>query len=111
MTKMSSVLGLSGSMIIVGLALYAQTPAKGTPTRISASLSGGFELDPRDHGRPVALVAGALGVKPDVFREAFSRVTPAPAGEHPDPDQVRNNKDALLAALAPYGIANERLDQ
>ena len=32
------------------------------------------------------------------------------AGTQPDPDQVRRNKEALMAALAPYGVTNERLD-
>jgi hypothetical protein len=46
-----------------------------------------------------------------VFREAFSHVRPAPAGQEPDPEQVRRNKRALLGALAKYGVTNERLDE
>jgi hypothetical protein len=38
-------------------------------------------------------------------------VIPAGAGEEPDPEQVRRNKDALLKVLAPYGVTNERLDE
>jgi len=72
--------------------------------------SGGYETDPVDHGRPVVLVAGALGVSADVFREAFSRVRPARAGTAPEPEQVRKNKAALMAALGKFGITNERLD-
>jgi hypothetical protein len=49
-------------------------------------------------------------VPADVFREAFSHVRPAPAGTAPDPRQVRDNKAALMDALGPYGITNERLD-
>jgi len=56
------------------------------------------------------LIAAALGVAADVFREAFSHVRPAPAGTAPDPRQVRDNKAALLDALGPHGITNERLD-
>lgn len=72
---------------------------------------GGYFTDPRDHGRPVALVAGALGVPPQVFRDAFSGVHPAPGGERPDPADVRRNKQVLLDALGPYGVTNERLDE
>nr|MDQ2730055.1 hypothetical protein [Armatimonadota bacterium] len=72
--------------------------------------SGGHETDRRDGGRPVALIASALGAPPQVFREAFSHVRPAPAGTRPDPAQVRLNKQALLAALSRYGVTNERLD-
>ncbi len=58
----------------------------------------------------MVLVAGAFGVASDVFREAFSHVRPAPAGTEPDPEQVRKNKSALMAALGRHGITNERLD-
>ena len=80
-------------------------------TEVIVTISGGFETDPRDKGRPVALIAMALGVPADVFREAFSHVTPAGAGEEPDPEQVKKNKQALLNVLGPYGVTNERLDE
>jgi hypothetical protein len=80
-------------------------------SRVPVVFSGGHDTDPRDHGRPVVLVAGALGVAPEVFREAFSHVRPAPAGSQPTPDQVRQNKAALMNALGKYGITNERLDE
>src|SRR5262249_20800938 len=73
--------------------------------------SEGHETAPRDNGRPVNLIAAALGVPPEVFREAFSHVRPAPAGTEPDPEQVRHNKEALLAALGKYGITNDQLDK
>jgi len=79
--------------------------------RVAITFSGGHELDRQDHGRPVALIAAALGVPDQVFREAFSHVRPAPAGMEPDPNQVRRNKDALLSALSQYGVNNDRLDQ
>jgi hypothetical protein len=82
-------------------------PADGVPTKIS----GGHETDPRDRGRPVVLVAAGLGVPEQVFREAFSHVKPAPAGEAPDPAQVQANKRALLDALGKYGVTNDRLDE
>jgi hypothetical protein len=72
--------------------------------------TGGYETDSRDHGRPVVLIAAALGVPGDVFREAFTHVTPAGPGEQPQDAQVRRNKAALMKALGPYGITDERLN-
>jgi hypothetical protein len=81
-----------------------------TGLRIAVAFTGGHDTDPRDHGRPVALIAAALNVPPDVFRKVFSGVTPAPGGRRPDPVQVRANKDILLGGLGPYGVTNDRLD-
>ncbi len=78
--------------------------------RVRVIFTGGYETDPRDGGRPVVLIAAALGVPTDVFRKAFSGVTPAAAGEEPAPGQVRRNKAALLKVLEPYGITNDQLD-
>jgi hypothetical protein len=80
-------------------------------TRVPVKFSGGHETDRRDRGRPVVLIAAGLGVSSDVFREAFSHVRPAPAGTRPSPDQVRSNKEALLDALGPHGVTNDRLDE
>jgi hypothetical protein len=91
-------------------AAIALVPGAGAAT-LPAQLTGGHATNPVDHGRPVALVAGALGVPRAVFREAFSHVSPAAAGTEPDPTQVDANKAALLAVLAPYGVTNERLDE
>jgi hypothetical protein len=77
---------------------------------VTVTISGGLETDPADGGRPVVLVAAALGVPTEVFRQAFSGVTPAGAGEAPDSAQVALNKQALLRVLGPYGISNEQLD-
>ena len=79
-------------------------------SEVTVTISGGLETDSVDGGRPVVLVAAALGVPTEVFREAFSGVTPAGAGEEPDPAQVALNKQALLDVLGPYGITNEQLD-
>jgi len=73
-------------------------------------ISGGYETDPRDNGRPIVLIASMLGVTPTVFREAFSHVQPAMAGTQPQEGQVRQNKAALLTALSPYGVTNDYLD-
>src|SRR5436190_8396245 len=78
--------------------------------KVPVTFSGGHDTDPQDRGRPVVLVAAALGVKPEVFREAFRGVTPARGGK-PTPEQARSNKEALLKVLKPYGITNERLDE
>ena len=76
----------------------------------SVVFSGGYETDRQDHGRPVALIAGALGVEPEVFRQAFSKVTPARGGG-PSAEHARANKRVLMDALGKYGITNERLDE
>jgi len=80
-------------------------------TRVPVVFSGGHEADPRDHGRPVVLIAGALGVPPEVFREAFSRVHPASPEKGPVQAEAQANKAVLLAKLGKYGVTNERLDQ
>jgi hypothetical protein len=78
----------------------------------SVVISGGFNTDPQDNGRPVVLIAAALGVTTEVFREAFRGVTPAGAGSGgPSSEQAQQNKKALLKVLAPSGITNERLDE
>jgi len=80
-------------------------------THIPATLTGGHETDPRDHGRPVVLVAAGLNVPTEVFRKAFSGVTPAPPGRGPTGEEAGRNKAALLKVLAPYGVTNDRLDE
>jgi hypothetical protein len=57
----------------------------------------------------VSLVAGALQVPAEVFRKAFSGVTPA-RGRAPTGEEQRQNKEALLRVLGPYKVTNERLD-
>jgi hypothetical protein len=73
-------------------------------------ISGGHETDPRDHGRPVVLVAGGLGVSPEVFRQTFSGVHPVAPGSYPDQGRAQQNKSVLLATLSRYGVTNEKLD-
>ena len=86
--------------------------ASGTPAAtVSVIISGGLETDPVDGGRPVVLIAAALGVPTEVFREAFSGVTPASDGDGPTGAEAQANKAALFAVLAPYGITNEQLDE
>lgn len=76
----------------------------------SVKFSGGDEIPPGDFGRPIPLIAGALGVPQDVFRQAFSGVTPARGGGGPTGEQARANKAALMKVLAPHGVSNDRLD-
>lgn len=99
-----------GVMGLAACSAPAKPPAS-APAAVSVRIIGGFETDSRDNGRPVVLIASALGVPPEVFRDAFSQVTPAGAGEQPDPRQVDKNKQALLQKLGPYGITNARLDE
>lgn len=77
---------------------------------VQVVITGGHDTDPRDNGRPVILIASMLGVPSEVFREAFSHVTPAGAGQEPSPIQVNLNKSALLDVLGPYGVTNDYLD-
>lgn len=78
--------------------------------QVPVTISGGHDIGRNDYGRPVSLIAAGLGVEPDVFREAFSGVTPA-KGRGPTGDEARKNKAALLKVLAPKGVTNERLDE
>lgn len=78
--------------------------------RVNVVFTGGHETDPRDGGRPVVLIAAALNVPADVFREAFSHVTPA-RRRAPTGDEQRRNKQELLLRLSKYGVTNERLDE
>jgi hypothetical protein len=83
---------------------------EGAETKVPVTFSGGHETDPRDHGRPVVLIATALNVKPELFRKAFSGVTPA-RGRGPTGEEARRNKEALMKVLGPYKVTNERLDE
>ncbi|MFK7818537.1 MAG: hypothetical protein AB8G99_07455 [Planctomycetaceae bacterium] len=71
---------------------------------------GGYQTDRRDGGRPVALIAAALGVKPQIFRDAFSNVRPSRNGP-PSRERERMNKEVLMNALSKHGITNDRLDE
>lgn len=77
---------------------------------VPVKISGGHDTDRRDGGRPVVLIAAALKVKPEIFREAFAGVTPAKNGR-PTKEQAHVNKSALMNVLGPHGVTNERLDE
>ncbi len=72
--------------------------------------SEGHDIGPDDHGRPVVLIAAALGVKPEAFRRAFDGVTPSRNGS-PSGAEARRNKQALMKVLGPLSVTNERLDE
>jgi hypothetical protein len=76
----------------------------------SVSFTGGHDIGPNDFGRPCNLIAAAIGVRTEVFREAFSGVTPA-RGHGPTGDEARRNKEALMKVLGPRGVTNDRLDE
>jgi hypothetical protein len=105
------------SYVIVALLLaltMSHLPAKDLlpgVTKVPVVFSGGHETVGVDRGRPVVLIAAALGVPDEVFREAFSHVRPASGGREPEPEQVRANKNALMSALGKHGITNDRLDE
>ena len=71
---------------------------------------GGHETDSRDQGRPVKLIASALNVEEQVFRDAFSGVTPSSFGP-PTPSHARENKKILMKVLGKHGVSSERLDE
>ncbi|MFT5849452.1 MAG: hypothetical protein ACI9H6_000260, partial [Patiriisocius sp.] len=78
-------------------------------TKQSVTLTGGYETNPVDNGRPAVLIAAGLGVTEEVFRDAFSNVTPAQGG-HPSEEATAANKKILMDTLGPYGITNDELD-
>tara|TARA_R110002111_G_scaffold227346_2_gene288878 strand:+ start:276 stop:1139 length:864 start_codon:yes stop_codon:yes gene_type:complete len=87
-----------------------QTPVSQNAPAGSVIFTGGYETDPRDHGRPVSLIAAALDVESQVFRDAFSNVNPARNGA-PTEARVHANKKVLLDALGKHGVTNDRLDE
>jgi hypothetical protein len=93
--------------LITGIA--AMTGCSAAPT-FPVVFSGGHETAPRDAGRPVVLIAAALGVKPEIFRDAFKGVRPARDGR-PSPEEARSNKVVLMNVLKPHGVTNERPDE
>jgi hypothetical protein len=107
-----AILQAAGMALVLFMvsASNGQSSSSTADGRVPLVFSEGHETNPRDRGRPVVLVAGALGVSEDVFRDAFSHVRPAKVGTTPDPEQVRKNKSALMDALRKYGVENERLD-
>jgi hypothetical protein len=94
------------------LAQAPSAPSAAGESQVPVTFTGGYDTDPRDHGRPVVLIAAALKVSSDVFREAFSHVHPAgPGSGGPSDSEARKNKAALMNALGKYGVTNDRLNE
>jgi hypothetical protein len=95
-----------------GYADYSTAPPP-APAELKVDLifSGGHDTVGVDRGRPVILIAAALNVPPEVFREAFSHVKPAGPGQQPQEAQVRLNKQALMERLGPLGVTDDRLNE
>ena len=108
--KILCCLALTVALLSLAGTSRAGRQAATVEKHIQLVFTGGHDTDRRDGGRPVALIAAALGVPTETFRKAFSGVTPA-RGRAPEPEQVHQNKDALLAVLSPFGITNDRLDE
>ncbi len=94
----------AAAVVMMGVVSHA------AETKVPVTFSGGHDTNRKDGGRPVGLIAAALGVKTEVFREAFSGVTPA-KGRGPTGEEARKNKAALMKVLQPHGITNDRLDE
>lgn len=101
---------LSVLMLAMGMVGMVAVVAQAAEKKVPLTFSGGHETDPKDGGRPVVLIAAALEVSPEVFRKAFSGVTPARNGR-PSPEDARKNKAALMRVLEPHGVTNDRLDE
>ncbi len=112
MTRRFSVAALA-MLVACGGVLRAEDlkPLPAGVSRVPVVFSGGHETVGEDRGRPIILIAAALGVSSEVFREAFSRVRPADPRVGPSGDEARKNKQALMSALGKHGITNDRLDE
>lgn len=102
--------GLTASLAFVVVAGMMSRTGRADEKKAPLVFTGGHDIGKNDFGRPVPLIAAALGVKPDEFRKAFSGVTPAKGGP-PSGEQARKNKQALMKVLGPLGVSNERLDE
>ncbi len=87
-------------------------PAHAGEDKIDVAITGGHDTVGQDRGRPVVLVAGGLGVPPEIFREAFSHVHPAGTNSGgPTDAEARQNKAALMDALSKYGVTDDLLNR
>lgn len=109
-TPMKFALPTFLALLAISVLTHAADPVAAGITKVPVVFSEGHDTDPQDKGRPVVLVAGALGVPPEVFRDAFSRVHPAGPDRGPTSEEARANKAALMSVLGKYGITNEQVD-
>ncbi|QEL20830.1 hypothetical protein [Limnoglobus roseus] len=99
----------AAASLVLAIGLLALGKAE-KPEDYPLTFTEGHDIGKDDHGRPCVLIAAALGVKTEVFREAFSGVTPAKNGK-PSGEEARKNKDALMKVLKPHDVTNDRLDE
>jgi hypothetical protein len=98
------------SMALVAVALVIAVTGTALADVFPVTITGGHDIGRDDLGRSCTLIAAALGVKTEVFREAFGGVIPS-RGRSPSEDETKRNKEALMRVLAPHGVTNERLDE
>ena len=110
MRSKAALLATAGCLVAAGIVLM-QHSASADEAKFPVAFAGGHDTDPRDGGRPIVLIAAALEVTPEVFREAFRGVTPAKGPRSQPTTRPRKNKDALMKVLKPYGVTNDRLDE
>jgi hypothetical protein len=112
--RLATLIHVATGLVAFALALGGETRTmaaeKTDEKKVPVTFLGGHDLAKNDFGRPIVLMAAGLGVKPEVFREAFSGVTPA-RGRGPTGEEARKNKQALMKVLAPYGVTNDRMDE
>ncbi len=109
-TTLAVIAGAAVFILGLGVVGLGGPSARAAGDTVPVTFTGGHDTDPKDGGRPVVLIAAALEVKPEVFREAFGGVTPARDGK-PSPELARRNKEALMKVLKPHGVTNDRLDE
>jgi hypothetical protein len=106
----AALAGLGTLAVVMGVMTGTGAGRAAEKREVPLVFSGGHEIGRNDYGRPVPLIAAALGVTPDQFRAAFAGVTPA-KGRGPTGAEARKNKAALMKVLGPLGVTNERLDE
>lgn len=109
LNRLTTSLLIAFGLLVLSFASCSKTTAP-TPQTGDVVFEGGYDTDPRDNGRPVALIAAALNVPSQVFRDAFSGVTPA-HGRGPTHAEAQANKKVLMDALEKHGVTNDRLDE
>jgi len=89
------------SLLLLGLALGLV---------VSTCIAGEVMRD--DPKRPVEKISKDLGIEPEQFRQCFSNVSPAPAGQRPESEKTHANKAILFSCLqnANPAITNDSLD-
>lgn len=75
-----------GLLVVVSATGAIRENSLAAEMKVPVKFDGGHEIGKEDFGRPVVLIAAALGVKPAVFRKSFSGVTPA-RGRKPTGDR------------------------